>query len=220
MEITPQVQDWINTSQNDFAHSLRTQQRRGRELSEKQVAAATRLCSQTHVATPATYSRHLGTVGQTYVLRARLVSSQWSDRAGVTVNKFIANADDELVFFGPKPEFIEVGETLAVEFKVKRHTEFRGQRSTQISHLRDARVIQAEVLETLRRELQEDPVDDGNDVAVASQVLQQFRVQPAAQPVAQPSAVSKPAAQAVQIPVFGSTPFADFAKQLKGGARG
>lgn len=215
MEITPRIAHWINTSDNDFAYSLRGHLRYGRQLTEKQIAAADRLSRQA-APNPAA-SRHLGEVGQTYILRVKLVSSQWSDRAGVTVNKFIANADDELVFFGPQPEFIEIGDSQVIEFKVKRHSEFRGQRSTQISHIRSAQSVVATTLADLERELQENPIDD-SEVAVANQVLQQFRVQPAAQPVVQAAVrpAAKPAAQAVHIPVFGATPFADFAKKIKG----
>lgn len=122
------VQNWINTSDNTFAASLRQQQQRGKVLSERQLAVAARIVADLAKPAPASTSKHVGSIGDTLVAEIA-EAHEFISKAGKAYTKLITSTGDELVFFG-RLSRVDTG---ALSFTVQDHSEWNGKRSTVIS---------------------------------------------------------------------------------------
>lgn len=123
------VQNWIDTSDNTFAVSLRSQQQRGKVLSERQLAVAARIVEGVNQPPrPAANNTFLGEIGQ--ILNVKVVEChEFISKAGRPFTKLITEAGHELVFFG-RLSRVDTG---WLSFTVQDHSEWNGKRSTVIS---------------------------------------------------------------------------------------
>ena len=128
--IDNRIQHWIDTSGHVFAESLRSQQRRGKVLSERQLAVAARIVGEppkTAETLPAN-NTFLGQIGQTLTVKV-VECHEHVSRASNAYTKLITEAGHELVFFG---RLSRVG-TGWLSLTVREHSEWNGKRSTVIS---------------------------------------------------------------------------------------
>lgn len=123
------VQNWIDTSDNSFAVSLRSQQAQGRTLSERQLAAAANIVAGVSKPAPASVSRHVGTVGETAVAEVAQRFELQAKSTGNIFTKILTPAGDELVFFGRLTD----SESNTLSFVVREHSQWAGKLSTVIA---------------------------------------------------------------------------------------